>query len=75
MGASMEDWAAAILQDFEFFSGHPLARYWQKAYGALPAGMRLVPTTPFVLGGRFELSNLSLRDAEQSMRARGSATC
>lgn len=72
MGASIEDWAGAVLQDFELFTGQPLARDWQKANGPLPAGMRLVPVTPFVMGGRFELANLSLMDAERSMRARGS---
>ncbi|WP_312317061.1 hypothetical protein [Stenotrophomonas sp.] len=72
LGSSVEAWATTLLEDFEFLTGYPLALEWQKANGALPAGMRLVPKLPFVLGGGFSLDNLVPMSSERSLRARGS---
>lgn len=71
LAESLEEWAAAVLGDFAFLTGHPVAREWQLLHGPLPAKMRLVPKVPFVLGGPFALSNLSLMDSERGMRVRG----
>jgi hypothetical protein len=71
LAATLEDWAQAILDDYEVLTGHPLAHEWQVANGPIPPGSRLVPAIPFVLGGVFEIENLVLLDAAQGMRLRG----
>lgn len=71
VAADVEGWARAILEDYEVLTGHPLARAWQERYGALVPGQRLLPKTPFVAGGAFELANLYAADAVQGMRLRG----
>lgn len=65
---SLEDWAALILDDFEFLTGWPLASEWQKTNRPLRAGERLAPTQPFFLGGEFHVSNLHATDAATAMR-------
>ena len=70
VAADIEGWARAILDDYEVLTGYPLARAWQVKYGALAAGHRLIPKTPFVAGGAFELANLYAADAVQGMRFR-----
>jgi hypothetical protein len=72
MAADVEEWAAKILGDYAFWSGHPVARTWQTQHGPLPIGSRLVPTTPFVLGGKFEASNMHAVDAVKGMQYRAS---
>lgn len=67
----LEGWAEAILKDYNFLTGYPLAHEWQKIHGALPMGKRLAPKMPFVTGGKFELSNLYLADHDELMRFRG----
>jgi hypothetical protein len=63
--------AAALLDDYETLTGYPLAHEWQRQYGALPEGKRLVPKMPFVTGGAFDVANLYAEDAVEGMRARG----
>lgn len=67
---SIESWAGAILGDPEFLTGWPLAEAWQKKYGALAENERLVPKTPFVVGGAFEVSNLQPCVASRGMVSR-----
>jgi hypothetical protein len=71
LSANVEGWAEQMLADFEVMSGFSLAHAWQSQHGALPPGQRLVPKTPFVLGGEVSLANLFSLDAEQAMRSRG----
>ncbi|WP_238346708.1 SMI1/KNR4 family protein [Pseudomonas viciae] len=66
----IESWAKSILVDFDVLTGHPLAHQWQKQNGQLPAGKRLLPKVPFVLGGEFVLDNLYLADAVEGMKLR-----
>jgi len=66
----IEDWARILLRDYEVLTGYPLAHQWQKQNGQLPAGKRLLPKVPFVLGGDFEVDNLYLADAVDGMRFR-----
>jgi len=68
---NLEDWARAILDDFEVLTGHPLARHWQVLNGAIPSGKRLVPRIPFACGGQYVPDNLMLLDAIEGMRLRG----
>jgi hypothetical protein len=70
MASSVEDWADQLLSDYEMLTGFPLAHRWQQANGPIPAGQRLVPKIPFVLGGDFEISNVYLVDAREGMRTR-----
>jgi len=66
----IESWAKMLLSDYEVLTGYPLAHQWQKQNGQLPAGKRLLPKVPFVLGGEFVLDNLYLADAVEGMRFR-----
>ncbi|MFZ5635877.1 MAG: SMI1/KNR4 family protein [Pseudomonadota bacterium] len=66
----LDGWAKAILMDYEVLTGHPLAKSWQVENGRLPEGRRLVPITPFVMGGEFSIGNLRACDAVQGMRLR-----
>src|SRR5882762_1797572 len=65
---TLEDWAAAVLGDYEVNTGYPLAHDWQLRNGALPDGTRLVPKRPFVLGGEFSVENLYAFDSVRGMR-------
>lgn len=67
---SIEDWAQQILDEYDVLTGHPLAHAWQVANGPLPKRSRLVPVTPFVLGGAYSLDNLIAMDAAAAMRLR-----
>jgi len=69
--ATIEDWAGAILEDYEYETGYPLAHEWQTLHGSIKNGHRLVPIVPFVLGGDFAISNLRSMDATASMILRG----
>lgn len=66
----IESWVQILLCDYEVLTGYPLAHQWQKQNGRLPAGKRLLPKVPFVLGGEFVLDNLYLADAVEGMRFR-----
>jgi hypothetical protein len=68
---SIDEWADKVVTDFNAVTGFPVAHQWQSAHGALPAGQRLVPKTPFVLGGEFKIDNLYACEASAGMRARG----
>lgn len=68
LAASLEDWAGVILDDFEAQTGWPLMRDWQIRHGPLPRGKRLVPATPFVLGGSFAVENLRAVGSLEAMQ-------
>jgi hypothetical protein len=70
LAPDLEGWAAMVLADFAFLTGHPLAEQWQKQHGALPHTHRLVPKQPFVMGGAFDVDNLSACEADAGMRSR-----
>jgi Protein of unknown function DUF2625 len=67
---SLESWAERVLDDYELLTGQPLAHEWQIRKGRIPFRSRLVPITPFVLGGVFEPDNLVAMDAMIGMRLR-----
>jgi hypothetical protein len=68
----LEGWADAILHDYAFLTGHPLAHEWQRVNGKIASGVRLVPKQPFVAGGEFSIENLYPLDAVSAMRLRAS---
>jgi hypothetical protein len=71
MAASIEDWAGVVLDNYRVETGWPLASEWQKTYGILPQGKRLLPKTPFFLGGSYDVENLWAGEAEEGMRFKG----
>jgi hypothetical protein len=71
LGTNLESWAANLLKDYRVLTGHPLIHEWQVKNGALPVGTRLMPKTPFVLGGEYSLKNLYSLDATRGMKSRG----
>jgi hypothetical protein len=71
LGGSVEEWAQHVLVEHDVLCGTQLARHWQKQHGGLFSGKKLVPKTPFVMGGAFDLGNLYLGDAVEAMRFRG----
>lgn len=70
ISADIESWSRAVLEDFEFLTGHPTAHAWQKANGVLQSGVRLVPRIPFVTGGKYEIDNLYQLGTVKAMRLR-----
>jgi hypothetical protein len=66
---SIEDWAEAILNDFNRLTGYPLARDWQARNGPLPSKHRLTARIPFVCGGEYAVENLAAIEATQGMRS------
>ena len=68
MATSIEEWAGVILSDYKTQTGWPLAHEWQGKNGRLPFGRRLMPTTPFFLGGEYKIDNLWAGNALEGMR-------
>ena len=71
VAASLEDWARRVLDDFPFETGWTIAKEWQEEYGPLPAGRRLLPKRPFLLGGDFVANNLVAVPADRAMQMLG----
>ncbi len=69
---NLESLATQILEDWRVLTGHAIARAWQTEHGPLGPEERLVPKTPFVLGGAFDLENLYAIDSVQGMKQRAS---
>jgi hypothetical protein len=67
---SLAQWAELILDRYNVLTGFPLAHEWQQRNGSLAPNQRLVPKTPFVLGGQYAVDNLHAVDAVDGMRLR-----
>lgn len=70
LAESIEAWAERILDDYQVLTGQPLAHEWQAKAGPIPFRSRLVPITPFVLGGVFKPDNLVAMNAIAGMTLR-----
>jgi hypothetical protein len=68
VAGSFEQWADGILRDYDRETGWTIANKWQAENGPLPHGKRLLPKTPFFLGGAYALDNLWAGDAVEGMR-------
>jgi hypothetical protein len=68
MADSIESWASLILSDYKRETAWPLASKWQSENGVLAPGKRLMPKTPFFLGGAYSLGNLWVGDPVEGMR-------
>ena len=71
LAASLDGWANAILNAYEFHTGYPLAHEWQLKNRPLEPGERLLPKVPFVMRGEYHVDNLCALDAVKGMRFRG----
>ena len=67
----VRDWADRILEDYDLLTGYSLAHDWQTTNGSLKRGERLIPSTPFIVGGEFAVENLRAVEAVSGMRTRG----
>lgn len=65
---SLEHWSDIILGKYRYETGWPLASEFQKKNGPLQPGRRLMPKTPFFLGGEYKIENLWSGDAIEGMR-------
>ncbi len=71
VGADLDAWAAALLEEPEELAGSAFAFDWQERHGMLGAGERLVGLLPFVLGGEYDDANLEPRGTLRALRERG----
>src|SRR3569832_157210 len=53
LAATIKEWAEKLLDEYNYLTGYSLAHDWQVKHGPLSSRTRLVPITPFVLGGVF----------------------
>ncbi len=68
--ANLNEWAKRLVEDYSYETGYKQAHDWQLKNGPLPQGKRLIPKTPFIMGGEFEIENLFALDAVKAMRYR-----
>lgn len=68
LAGSIESWCATVVDDFKAQTLWALAHEWQARNGPLKPGVRLVPKTPFVLGGDYTTENLYVAEAMKAMR-------
>jgi hypothetical protein len=71
MAQSVEEWAGVILSNYRAETGWPLVREWQEKNGPLQLGQRLMPKTPFFLGGTYKVENLWAGNPLEGMRLKG----
>src|SRR5271165_3386258 len=68
LAASIEEWAGVILSGHQRETGWPFVHDWQSKNGPLPRGKRLMPKTPFFLGGEYNIENLWAGNPLEGMR-------
>ncbi len=71
LGRNLEQWAERILEEYGPLTGYALMHQWQEQHGPFPIGARLMPKTPFVLGGQYTLDNLYNLASVSAMKSRG----
>jgi len=65
---SIEKWAGVILSNYQRETGWPFVHEWQAKNGPLPLGKRLMPKTPFFLGGEYNIENFWAGNPLEGMR-------
>jgi hypothetical protein len=65
---SVEEWAGVILSNYKRETGWPFVHEWQAKNGPLPLGKRLMPKTPFFMGGEYKIENLWAGNPLEGMR-------
>jgi hypothetical protein len=71
LAESVADWVQVLLDDWRYLTGYPLAHEWQGANRSLRLGERLLPRTPFVIGGAYSVENLTAALDHEAMAYRG----
>jgi hypothetical protein len=71
VASTLTEWAEKILIDYNGLTGYPLAHQWQQENGVLQPRQRLMAKRPFVLGGKFAVSNLAALDGARIMKNLG----
>jgi hypothetical protein len=66
------EWAGKILDDYNLYTGYPVAHEWQRLHRPLTQGERLLPKTPFVFQGAYTVENLYALDCVEGMKLRAS---
>ncbi|QEM09138.1 SMI1/KNR4 family protein [Mucilaginibacter rubeus] len=56
---NFDEWVDVILDDISYYTGQNISREWKEKGGLLELNMRLCPTKPFIIGGEYEVDNLS----------------
>ena len=72
LGQSIAEWTREVIENRDLRTGYPLAHEWQARNGALAPGERLLPKSPFVLGGKYEVENLCRSNDIKGMLFRAS---
>jgi len=70
--SSIEGWAGRILSNPNVEVGHGFATHWQKQHRTLLYEERLVPLIPFVVGGKYDMTNVVVRNCVEGMIDRAS---
>jgi hypothetical protein len=68
MANSVEEWAGVVLSNYQRETGWPFVNEWQAKNGPLPLGKRLMPKTPFFMGGEYNIANLWAGNPLDGMR-------
>lgn len=59
VASDLFDFGNKLASDGSYLSGGPILVEWEKKYGKLLPGERLLARVPFVLGGEFEIDNMA----------------
>ena len=70
MANDLNEWAQIILDDYDYWTGYSLGNQWQSTHRTLQYDERLIPKTPFVLGGEYEVNNLTAVKCQKGMKFR-----
>lgn len=68
---TLTGWAERILDNYNLEVGYSIGHDWQMQFEPLQPFQRLLPKTPFILGGKFVTENLYALDSAQGMQLRG----
>jgi hypothetical protein len=69
--SSLDEWAEAVLKDYNLQTGYPVAHAWQTQNGPLKRGNRLVPIYPLISKeGSYDIGNFYEVDALKGLLSR-----
>ncbi|MFI1520827.1 hypothetical protein [Kitasatospora cineracea] len=67
---SLDGWIDYMLSEYDEATGYSIAHEWQSVNGPIPAGSRLAPAVPFVLGGSYDADALAAKSDVELARFR-----
>ena len=70
VASSLDEFCGKLLDEHDVLVGSGIAFEWQNQNRKLASNERLMPITPFVLGGEFDIKNLRAVDSVDSMHFR-----